>query len=297
MSTLSLPDTLEAVAASMRGKARAARSKTWILALLGGAYIALAAFGSTVAGCHLLAAPEGYGLGRLVTGLVFPIGLMLIVIGGGELFTGNCLMSVAGGRGGVSPAAMLRSLGLVYAGNFAGALAVTGLLAASGLFAGADGQIAAAAFRTARAKATLSGVEAFVLGVLCNWLVCLAVWLAARADEAAHKALLIFFPVCLFVLCGFEHSVANMYYLAAGAFVAVSPACLAAAGLPPDAAGLLPLTSLVHNLFFVTLGNAAGGALFVGGAYAAVYAGRSATQQRPFPSGRSGSRPEIRSAP
>lgn len=267
MAARPLSSTLESVAESMRLKAGLPCGRVWTLAMLGGAYIALAAFGSTVASCNLLASPSTYGLGRCVAGLLFPIGLMLIVVGGGELFTGNCLMPEAVRRGLISPGAMLRVWTLVYAGNFAGAISVAWMLHASGLFLSGGGQVAAAVLNTAAAKAGLGGLEAFLLGILCNWLVCLAIWLAARAESAAHKAFLLFFPVWLFVTSGYEHSVANMYYLSAGLLAAGDPAALAASGLP-EAAAALTVPALAANMFFVTMGNIAGGVFFVGGAYA-----------------------------
>lgn len=257
--------TLDAVADAMRAKAELPIDRAFMLAVLGGAYIALAAFGSTVIACDLSASPETYGLGRCLSGLLFPAGLMLVILGGAELFTGNCLMTEAVRRKTLSLPAMLRSWALVYLGNLAGAVAVACLLHASGLFSSAGGKVAAAVLRTAAAKASLGPSEAFVLGIFCNWLVCLAVWLSSRTDALAHKALLIFFPIWLFVASGYEHSVANMYYLAAGLFASSSPEALAAAP------GALTMPGILANLLFVSLGNIVGGSLFVGGACAVAF--------------------------
>ena len=263
--------TLDAVADAMRAKAELPFDRAFLLALLGGAYIALAAFGSTVAACDLTASGATYGLGRCLSGLLFPAGLMLVVLAGGELFTGNCLMTEALRRRTVSLPAMLRSWGLVYLGNFIGAVIVAALLHASGLFLSGGGKVAAAVIRTAAAKASLAPAEAFVLGIFCNWLVCLAVWLAGRTDTLAHKALLLFFPIWLFVASGYEHSVANMYYLFAGLFASSSPEVLAASALPDALASAVAVPGILSNLFFVSLGNIVGGSLFVGGACAVAF--------------------------
>ncbi len=264
----SLSATRDAIADAMRAKADLPAGRVWLLAMLGGAYIALAGFASTVASCNLLAAPETYGLGRCVAGLLFPVGLIMVVVGGGELFTGNCLMPDAVHRGLVTRGELLRNWLLVYAGNFAGALVVSGMLHVSGSFSSGGGTVAAAVIRTASAKAGLGCLEAFTLGIFCNWLVCLAIWLAARAENAAQKAFVLFFPVWIFVASGYEHSVANMYYLSAGLLAAADPVALAASGLPRGVEAALAFPALAGNLFFVTLGNVAGGAIFVSGAYA-----------------------------
>ncbi|WP_298067892.1 formate/nitrite transporter family protein [uncultured Mailhella sp.] len=275
MADRTLPSTLDAVAESMRAKAALPLRQALTLAVLGGAYIALAGFGSTAVSCNLTASPDTWGLGRCLSGLLFPIGLMMIVVGGGELFTGNCLMPEAVRRNTLSVPAMLRSWLLVYLGNAVGAVITAWLLSLSGLFQAAGGAVAAAVIRTAAGKAALGGTQAFVLGILCNWLVCLAVWLSSRTDTAAHKALLLFFPIWLFVASGYEHSVANMYYLSAGVLAAADPAAFAASGLAPSAVAALSAGGIAANMLFVTLGNIVGGALFVGGAYALAYGRRT----------------------
>ncbi len=274
MKDRTLPSTLDAVAESMRAKAALPLGQAWVLAMLGGAYIALAAFGSTLVSCNLTASPDTYGLGRCLAGLIFPIGLMMIVVGGGELFTGNCLMPEAVRRKTVTFPAMLKSWLLVYLGNAVGAVFTAWLISLSGLFHAGSGAVAAAVIKTAAGKASLGCSQALVLGVLCNWLVCLAVWLSSRTDVAAHKALLLFFPIWLFVASGYEHSVANMYYLSAGVFAAADPAALAASGLGPSTVAALSTGGIATNMFFVTLGNILGGSLLVAGAYALAYGKR-----------------------
>lgn len=267
MAFPSMPATLDSVAGAMQAKATMAPGRAWVLAMLAGAYIALAAFGSTVASCNLSASPDTYGLGRCVAGLLFPIGLIMVVVGGGELFTGNCMMPEAVRRGLISLPAMLRSWGLVYAGNFAGSIIVALMLWLGGAFLGGSGQVAAAVIKTAAAKASLGIFQEFFLGIFCNWLVCVAVWLAARAESAPGKAIVIFFPIWLFVTSGYEHSVANMYYLSAGLLAACDTASLTLSGLAPSILDALGISALARNLLFVTLGNIAGGAVFVSGAY------------------------------
>ena len=271
MATPPLAISLERLGKTMQAKALLPTTRIWLLAMLGGAYIALAGFASTVAACNLLASPDSYGLGRCVAGLLFPVGLILIIVGGGELFTGNCMMTEAVRRKLLNPVDMLRNWLLVYLGNFTGAVLVAGLLFLSGLFVSGKGQVATAIIKTAVDKAKLGGLEALILGIFCNWLVCLAIWLASRSEKAAHKAFLLFFPIWLFVTSGYEHSVANMYYLSAGLLAVLDPPTLAASGLEPGIVEALGVMTLTRNMCFVTLGNIVGGAIFVAGAYALAY--------------------------
>ena len=174
-------------------------------------------------------------------------------------------------RNTLSLPAMLRSWLRVYLGNAVGAILVAWLLYVSGLFQAAQGAVASAVIKIAAGKAGLGCIQAFALGILCNWLVCLAVWLASRTDTLAHKAFLLFFPILLFVASGYEHSVANMYYLSAGVFAAADPIAFAASGLSYSVAEALSLGGILSNMIFVTLGNIVGGAIFVGGAYHMAY--------------------------
>ena len=197
---------------------------------------------------------ESAGAGKLLGACIFPAGLTMVLLAGSELFTGNCLILIPVLSRRVAPAAMARNLVVVYLGNFLG-----GLLAAAGVVYSHTldlfgGKLAAGAIATAAAKCSLSPGDAFLRGVLCNLLVCLAVWMAASAKEPAGKVAALFFPIFLFVLCGFEHCIANMYYIPAG---------LMAQGLPEYAAGAVPALTLgnfvVKNLLPVTLGNLLGG--------------------------------------
>jgi formate/nitrite transporter len=235
-------------------KASMDAATTLVLGLLGGAFIALGAAYSTAATAGLT---PGLGTTRLVGGVTFSLGLILVIVGGAELFTGNALivMGAAGGR--VTLRALLRNWGLVYAGNFAGA-AATALLV---WLSGPPVLVAENAIRIAEAKVRLGFGQAVALGVLCNGLVCLAVWLCFGARTLADKVLAIVFPISAFVACGFEHSVANMYVLPLGLL-------LGAPALGWEAV-------LLKNLLPVTIGNILGGGVLVGGVYWFVYLRRA----------------------
>jgi len=226
------------------------------LAVLAGAFIALGAAAYTMAmtGADPLAGPD-----RLLGGLAFSLGLILVVVAGAELFTGNALMTIALVDGRISVGALLRNWLVVYAGNLAGAVLVAGAMAATGLL---DGPMGAVAEKIALAKTGLSPVEAFARGVLCNILVCLAVWLAIAARDVGGKIMAIIWPISAFVLLGFEHSVANMYLIPQGWL----------AGAPVSG------MDFARNLVPVTLGNIVGGAGGVAMAYWLAYRRPSASR-------------------
>ncbi len=241
-----------------------------ILGFLAGAFIALAAQGSTVAANDIVP----FGAGKLVTGAVFTVGLMLVVLAGAELFTGNSLMSIGLFNGAIGMPGMLRNWITVYLANFLGSVTLAWLMNGSGLWHLNGSRVGLAAVSIAMGKVSLTFTEALIRGVLCNWIVCLAVWIAIGAQEAAGKVLGIFFPIMLFVSSGFEHSIANMYYIPAGIFAAADPRIAAVAGFPARAADPAVLgwgSFLTKNLLPVTLGNLIGGVLFVGLLYWGVY--------------------------
>ncbi len=225
----------------------------FVLALLAGAFIG---FGGAAYTMVMTGADPASGPARLLGGAVFSLGLILVVVGGAELFTGNALMVMAAVERRIAIGALLRNWGVVYAGNLIGA---AGLAAAFGLSGLLDGPMGETAARIAAAKAALGPVEAFVRGALCNAMVCLAVWLTFAARSAEGKILAILWPIAGFVLLGLEHSVANMFLLPQGWF----------AGGDLSAAGALA------NLFWVTLGNIIGGAGGVALAYRFAYLGRA----------------------
>jgi len=249
-------------------KANTSWEKLLVLGFLAGAFIAFASEGSTMAAFNLLANPATYGLGKALAGTIFGTGLMFVIIAGGELFTGNTLMVVGVLDKRITVRAMLRNWMLVYAGNFIGSIFVAWMMAYSGLFHSGADMLGGMTIRIAASKTTLDFGPALVLGLMCNWLVCLAVWMAYGAKDVTGKILAIFFAIWLFITSGFEHSVANMYYIPAGIFAKANAAYASASGLSAEALGALNGGMfLVRNLLPVTLGNMLGGGLFVGVAY------------------------------
>ena len=243
-----------------------------VLAVLAGAFIALGAMFATT----VLAGAQGavpYGISRLLAGVVFCLGLVLVVVGGAELFTGNTLMVMAWAAGRVSIAEMLRAWTIIYVGNFIGAIATAMLVYLSGQPLHAGGAVAAVAVKLAADKASLPFGHAFFLGILCNVLVCLAVWLAIGARSTSDKVLAVLFPVSAFVVAGFEHSVANMYLVPLGLFLkAWAPAALwTQIGSPAADLASLTWPAFFSSLIPVTLGNIVGGGVLVGGVYWFVY--------------------------
>jgi formate/nitrite transporter len=239
------------------------------LGVLAGAFIALGANFFTTA---TTSTELGYGPTRLLGGVAFSLGLILVVIAGAELFTGNNLMVMAWAARRVSTGALLRAWALVYAGNFIGAVATAAIVALSGQWRFAGHDVGANAVRIANAKVNLDFAEAFFLGVLCNALVCLAIWLTYSARSNLDKALAVLFPITAFVASGYEHSIANMYFIPLGLLLKSQDAVLAAGDL--DAAGLADLdvaNFLLANLLPVTAGNLAGGGLLVGAVYWFIY--------------------------
>lgn len=242
------------------------------LAALGGAFIALGGMFATT----VLAGADGaipFGISRLLSGVVFCLGLILVIVGGAELFTGNTLMVMALAAGKVRLREMLRAWTIVYAGNFVGAVGTAALVFLSGQYLSGKGAVAAVALNIALNKVTLPVSHAFFLGILCNVLVCLAVWLAFGARTTTDKILAILFPVSAFVVAGFEHSVANMYLVPLGMFIhAWAPAELwGQIGNTPQAYAALTWPAFVWSLVPVTLGNIIGGGGLVGGVYWFIY--------------------------
>ncbi len=230
-----------------------------VLGVLAGAFIGFGAMFYTVV---MTNSGLGFGPARLLGGMVFSLGLILVVVGGAELFTGNNLIAMAWAERKISSAQLLRNWGLVFIGNFIGAVATAYMVYLSGTLGMNDGGVAATAAKIAQGKVLLSPLEAFVRGILCNALVCLAVWLSFAAHSVSGKILAIVFPISAFVALGFEHSIANMYFIPLGLF-------LGAEGV--DIAGIL------GNLVPVTLGNIIGGSVFVALVYWLVYLRKTPT--------------------
>ncbi|MDR0315658.1 MAG: formate/nitrite transporter family protein [Treponema sp.] len=252
------------------GAAKARRNipSVLILAFLAGAFVAFASQGSTMAAHNLLASPDTYGLGRVLAGTVFGVALMLIVLAGGELFTGNMMIIVAVLDRKAAVKRMLLNWLLVYAGNLAGSLCIVWMMYYTGLFNASAGLVGGMTIQIAAGKTALPFHSAFLLGLMCNWLVCLAIWVSFGARDISGKILAIFFIICLFVISGFEHSVANMYYIPAGILAKQNPQWLAmTTAATEQLAGLNWKGFFINNLIPVTLGNMAGGAGMVGVVY------------------------------
>ena len=263
-------------------KANTSAVNLFVLGILAGAFIAFASEGSNMAAFTLFAKPDTYGLGKVVAGTIFGTGLMFVLIAGGELFTGNTLMSIALIRRKITLVQMLRNWLLVYVGNFVGSILIAVMMNYSGLFHTGDNMLGGITIKLAAYKLGLNFGQAFVLGIMCNWLVCLAVWLCYGAKDMSGKIWGVFFPIWLFITSGFEHSIANMYYISAGILAKSNPDLLAAAqsvGLDAEHAAELTWSNMfLHSLLPVTLGNIIGGSIFVGFAYWFVYMRGSKTK-------------------
>ena len=242
---------------------------TLVLAGLAGAFISLGAVLFTVT---VTQAELGFGPTRILGGVAFSLGLVLVVIAGAELFTGNTLIIMAWASRKVSTPLLLRNWALVYAGNFAGAILTVLLVYASKQWEFSDHQIGATALKVANNKVNLDFGQAVALGILCNALVTLAVWLAMSARGSIDKIVSIVFPITAFVAAGFEHSVANMYFIPMGLLLKEEPSVREAAGLSEGALSSLTWGDfLLANLLPVTIGNIIGGAVLVGAVYWFVY--------------------------
>lgn len=262
---LSQPETVAFGMTMGEKKAKASWLRQLVLAFWAGAFIAFAAEGSNMAAFNLLARPETYGLGKCLAGTIFPVGLMLVMLTGVELFTGNTLMCMALAEKRITLAGMLRNWLFVYIGNFLGSVFVAHMIVVSGQLSSGAGMLGGVTLRIAATKVGLDFLPAFYLGLMCNWLVCLAVWFCWSATTQTGKMLGIFFPIWLFITSGFEHSVANMYYIPVGILAAGNELFAQVSGLSAEALASLTWKNFVlRNLVPVTLGNIAGGALFVG---------------------------------
>jgi formate/nitrite transporter len=255
-----------------------------MLSILAGAFISLGAiFATTVAaGGMSITAADGaaafstglpYGVTRLLTGLAFCLGLILVVVGGAELFTGNNLIVMAWASGKVTGRALLRNWGIVYVGNFIGSIATAVLMFFTRQYTFGSDAIGIAALKIAVGKCDLEFIQAIALGVLCNALVCLAVWLTYSARTTLDKIFSIIFPITAFVAAGFEHSIANMYFIPYALFVkGFDPEYMAkVAEKVPNLEALTWKAFFINNLIPVTIGNIIGGAVLVAAIYWVVF--------------------------
>ena len=248
-------------------KSRLGILNTIILGIMAGLFIGLGAVFSTLVTTN---SGLSFGTAKLAGGLVFCLGLILVVIAGAELFTGNNLIVVGWLSGKVKSRRLLKNWGLVYVANLAGSLLLVGLMFLSDQWTLNGYGVGANALSIANAKVNLSFGAALARGILCNVLVCLAVWLCFSARSVADKVIAIIFPVTAFVAAGFEHSVANMYFIPMGILMSHQPGVLAAAGVTPQSVANLTWAGFIGNLIPVTIGNIVGG-VAVGAVYWANY--------------------------
>lgn len=250
-------------------KARLSAGKLLLLAILAGAYIAFGAIFSAVAVTGVTGVWP-YGITRILAGITFSLGLILVVIGGAELFTGNSLMIIALLNHKISLPSLLRNWGLAYVGNFIGSVLIALLVIYSRMYTFAGGELGKSMLTIANNKTHYTFTQAVLLGILCNILVCLAVWLTYSTKNTGGKILAIVFPISAFIAAGFEHSVANMYILPVGLLLKVIDPVFVT-GLKLELSSLTWFNALIYNLLPVTLGNIIGGAGFVGLLYYLIY--------------------------
>lgn len=246
-------------------------SKTFVLAVLAGAFIAFGAIFSTTVTAELTLS---HPFTKLLGGIAFSLGLILVIVGGAELFTGNNLIVMAWANKKIKTIQVLRNWTIVFIGNFIGAMSMAVLMFYSLQYSSGTGNIGAKALSIAEAKCSLGFVQAIILGILCNILVCLAVWLCFSAKSVSGKILAILFPITAFVAAGFEHSIANMYFIPKALFIksSANTAFWQSINSSPDMYEHLTWSNfIVKNMIPVTSGNIIGGAVMVGLVYWFVY--------------------------
>lgn len=242
--------------------------RLFLLGIFAGAFIALAAAGANTAASTI----ENPAIAKLVAGCIFPAGLAMVIFAGSELFTSNCMLVISVFEKELSWSAMLKSWFIVYTGNFAGAVSIAWLIYKGNQLSLFTNRLALYTLKVSISKITLSFENALILGILCNILVCVAVWISYAGENTTEKMTGIFFPVLLFVLMGFEHSVANMYYIPAGLFAKTNEVYqLLAIDHGLNLGELSWLKFFVQNLLPVTIGNIIGGAILIGGGYWVIY--------------------------
>jgi formate/nitrite transporter len=264
------PRTIAETVAQKVGVAKATSPwlTVFVLGILAGAYIGFGGLLSTTVTFDA-ASKWGIGISKILSGATFSVGLMLVVIAGAELFTGNNLMVSSVMTREITFGAMLKRWGVVYLANFVGSIFLALLFYFSGLWKTGDGALGAAAVKIAFNKVALSFGEALWRGIGCNWLVCLAVWMALAARQVIGKIFAIFFPIMAFVAIGFEHSVANMYFIPTGILLMNGAGFTNVPGVDPNLLGWINF--LWRNLLPVTIGNIIGGVVFVGMSYWGAY--------------------------
>ena len=255
---------------AMPAKVSYGKIKTLVLAIAAGAFISFGAQASLTAmsGTDAVA----FGLAKMLGGIIFSAGLMMIVFTGAELFTGNVLIGISVLEKKISIDKLFRNWFWVYIGNFIGAIIVASLIYFANAYHGTNEVLGVLGLKVAYGKVNLTFTQALASGILCNWLVCMAVWMAAAAKDVSGKIWAILFPITAFAMCGYEHCVANMYMITNGLFVKTSEAVVAASGFTAEQLATLNLKAfLVDNLIPVTLGNIIGALLFVVGTFWLAY--------------------------
>lgn len=243
------------------------------LAVLAGAFIALGAvFATTVAAGTAGQLP--YGVQRLLVGTVFSLGLILVIVGGAELFTGNSLIVMAWASHRVTLSALLRNWAIVFAGNFVGSVGMALLVYLSGHHEFGSGNVGVTALKIAQSKLQFGFLQAVCLGILCNVLVCLAVWLTFSARSTTDRILAVIPPIACFVAAGFEHSIANMYFVPVAWLIQTGASeafWTSIVSTPAEFADITWSAFLLRNLIPVTIGNVIGGGVLVGAVYWFIY--------------------------
>ncbi|XCP83942.1 formate/nitrite transporter family protein [Roseburia hominis] len=268
MNLFSPADVAKNYIAIGKSKVNTPVPKMFLLAVLAGMFIGLGGVGATTAAVSVPLASVGKFLGACI----FPGGLTMVLLAGSELFTGNNLLTIPLLEKEITLGGMLRNWIVVYIGNFVGSMIVAAGAVFSHQLSLFGNGMATSVISTAASKCTLSFGDAFLRGIFCNFLVCIAVWISFAAKDVAGKIIGLFFPIMIFVLCGFEHSVANMYYISAGLFAKSVPAYAEAATAAGVDLSVINWGSFFGtNLLPVTLGNIVGGAICVGCVYWFIY--------------------------
>lgn len=262
---LTIKEAIDTYKNGCKGKCEMSAGLTLGKSIFAGMMIGLGAAGSSVA-AHNIA---NVGLARLTAAVVFPVGLMMVILMGAELFTGDCLIAIGLPEKNISIWQFIRTLGLVYLGNLIGGVILSGLIVMCGQLDYSGGLLGAYTIKVALGKTGINSLKAVSSGILCNILVCAAVIMAVCAKDISGKLLVSFFVIMLFVTAGYEHCVANMYYITAGLMAKCNPNYVSVAietyGLSAEQIGMLNIkTMLVNNLLPVTIGNIIGGSCFIG---------------------------------
>jgi formate/nitrite transporter len=265
MQSVPTPSTKDLSEAAGVRKVTTRPLTTFILGMLAGAFIAFGAYFALVVGTG--GAQAWYGGVQFLKGIAFSLGLGLVIAGGAELFTGNILIVMAYASRKVTLTQMLRNWGIVFTGNLVGAVSTAGLLVLTGLYVSAHGELGKTALEVASAKSALLPLEAFVRGVLCNIMVCVAIWVSLTTRTIGGKTAAFTLPIAMFVASGFEHVVANMFFLPYAYLLHVwDPVFVSQFTILAPTLG-----AIGSNLFYVALGNMVGGGLFVGMVYWMLY--------------------------